>query len=471
MSEPHAMTLLQRRVIAMVGANAFASALLISTVNVALPAIAADLTIDATLLNWVPLIFLTASATFVLPFARLSDHFGRRRVFLMGIVGVSIASVCAALAESATMLIAMRFLQGICAAGGFVTVISIVSAALPIKVRGRAFGIIASLMYLGLTLGPVLGGFVVDHYGWRWTFVIQIPVSLYGLWIGWLRIDEEWLGPRYGSFDFAGAFISGAAIITLSCGVVYLPSLLGVAAMVASVAAIAGFVVLESRLREPLFNVRLFQTHTTFAFSCAAAFLMYAATFSNVVLMSLYLQYLKAMSAQAAGLVLLVQPLAIALTAPIAGRLSDKFEPRFVASVGIALTGIGLALLAVIDTVTGLNFIIPSLALSGVGFALFAPVNANAVMSSVEPAHYGMAAGAHACLRVVGQMLSMIVVTLIFALLIGRVQMTPASYAGLGESIRLSFWVMVLLCIPAAYFSLNRGNLRGPEAAHNASMS
>ncbi len=463
------MTLLQRRVIAMVGANAFANALLISTVNVALPAIAADLTIDATLLNWIPMIFLTASASFVLPFARLSDHFGRKRVFLMGIVGVSIASVFAAAAESATTLIAMRFLQGICAAGGFVTVISIVSAALPIEVRGRAFGMIASLMYLGLTLGPVLGGFVVDHYGWRWTFVVQIPVSLYGLWIGWLRIDEEWFGPRYDSFDFAGAFIAGGAIITLSCGVVYLPSMLGVAAMVASGAAILGFVVLESRLREPLFNVRLFQTHTTFAFSCAAAFLMYAATFSNVVLMSLFLQYLKAMSAQAAGLILLVQPLAIALTAPIAGRLSDRIEPRFVATAGIAFTAIGLAMLAAIDAHTDLDYIIASLALSGVGFALFAPVNANAVMSSVEPAHYGMAAGAHACLRVVGQMLSMIVVTLIFALVIGRVHMTPASYAELGESIRLSFWVMVLLCIPAGYFSLNRGNIRGPEAAQNVS--
>ena len=470
MTESHSTTLLQRRVIIMVGANAFASALLISTVNVALPAIAADLAIDATLLNWVPLIFLTASATFVLPFARLSDRFGRKRVFLIGIVGLSIASLCAAKAESAAMLIAMRFLQGVCAAGGFVTVISIVSAALPIQVRGRAFGIIASMMYLGLTLGPVIGGFVVDYYGWRLTFIIQVPVSLYALWIGW-RIDEEWMGPDYASFDFAGALVYGAAIITLSCGVAYLPSLLGVAAIAASIAAIAGLVVLEARLREPLFNVRLFQTHTTFAFSCAAAFLMYAATFSNVVLMSLYLQYLKSMSAQAAGLILLVQPLAIALTAPFAGRLSDRFEPRFVASLGIALTGIGLSMLAMIDADTPLDFIIPSLAVSGVGFALFAPVNANAVMSSVEPDHYGMAAGAHACLRVVGQMVSMIVVTLIFALVIGRVQITPHSYVELGTSIRLSFWVMVTLCIPASYFSLNRGNIRSPEAAQKVSMS
>ena len=235
--------------------------------------------------------------------------------------------------------------------------------------------------------------------------------------------------------------------------------------------SIAGFVVLEARLREPLFNVRLFQTHTIFAFSCAAAFLMYAATFSNVVLMSLYLQYLKSMSAQAAGLILLVQPLAIALTAPFAGRLSDRFEPRFVASLGIALTGIGLSMLAMIDADTPLDFIIPSLAVSGVGFALFAPVNANAVMSSVEPDHYGMAAGAHACLRVVGQMVSMIVVTLIFALVIGRVQITPHSYVELGTSIRLSFWVMVALCIPASYFSLNRGNIRGPEAVQKVSMS
>lgn len=455
-------TLLERRVVAMVGANAFASALLISTVNVALPAIADDLAINASVLNWIPLIFLSASAAFILPFVRISDRLGRKRIFLLGAVGVTVASLFAALTESAAMLISMRFLQGVFAAGGFATLISIVSAALPISVRGRAFGILASLMYLGLTTGPVIGGVVVDHWGWRWTFVIQIPVSLYALWLGWLRIDEEWFGPLYAKFDYAGAIIYGAAITTLSCGVVYVPSFWGVGAVALGILLLVGFAALEARLPEPLFNVRLFQTHTTFAFSCASAFLMYAATFSNIVLMSLYLQYLKEMSAQAAGLVLITQPFAIAVTAPIAGRLSDRFEPRFVASVGIMLTVFGLAALATIKTDTSLDFIIMGLAASGLGFGLFAPVNANAVMSSVEPVHYGTAAGAHASLRVVGQMLSMIVVTLIFALVIGPVQITPGVYPELAQSIRMSFAVMVGLCLPAIYFSLNRGNIRGP---------
>ncbi len=194
MNVPYATIPLQRRVMAMIGANAFASALLISTVNIALPAIASDLAIDATLLNWIPLIFLAASATFILPFARLADRLGRKRVFLAGIVGVIAVSILAAIAWSAEMLLAMRLLQGICAAGGFVTVISIASSALPIHVRGRGFGIIASTMYLGLTLGPLIGGFVVDHYGWLWSFLIQIPFSAFSLGIGWFRISDELFG-------------------------------------------------------------------------------------------------------------------------------------------------------------------------------------------------------------------------------------------------------------------------------------
>ena len=465
MNMPHATTPLQRRVMAMVGANAFANALLVSTVNIALPAIATDLAIDATLLNWIPLIFLAASATFILPFARLADRLGRKRVCLAGIVGVMLASILAATASSAEILLAMRLLQGICAAGGFVTVISIVSSALPIHVRGRGFGVIASTMYLGLTVGPLLGGFVVDHYGWRWTFLIQIPFSAFALGIGWFRIRDEWFGAAYGSFDFAGAFIYGVAIFALAYGVAFLPSVAGLASIAFSLAAIAGFLALETRLKEPLINVRLFRTHLTFAYSCAAAFLMYAATFSNVVLMSLYLQYLKGMSAQVAGLVMTAQTLAIAMGAPIAGRLSDRFEPRFVASAGIALTGLGLVMLSLIGSATGLAYIVASLVVSGIGFALFAPVNANAVMSSVEPAHYGTASGAHASMRVIGQMISMIVVTLIFALVIGRVQITPASYAALGQSISLSFGVMALLCVPAGYFSFYRGNIRNHGSA------
>ena len=371
-----------------------------------------------------------------------------------------IASTLAAIAWSAEMLLSMRLLQGICAAGGFVTVISIVSSALPIHVRGarirrhrvddvsRFDAWAAARRFRSRSLRLALD------------VLIQIPFSAIALGIGWFRISDEWFGAAYGSFDFAGAFIYGVAIFALAYGVAFLPSVAGLASIAFSVAAVAGFLALEMRLKEPLLNVRLFRTHLTFAYSCAAAFLMYAATFSNVVLMSLYLQYLKGMSAQVAGLVMTAQPLAIAIGAPIAGRLSDRFEPRFVASAGIALTGLGLVMLALIGPRTGLAYIVASLVVSGIGFALFAPVNANAVMSSVEPAHYGTASGAHASMRVIGQMISMIIVTLIFALVIGRVQITPGNYAALGQSISLSFGVMALLCIPAGYFSFNRGNIR-----------
>jgi predicted MFS family arabinose efflux permease len=182
------------------------------------------------------------------------------------------------------------------------------------------------------------------------------------------------------------------------------------------VVALVVFVKWERKIKSPVFEVKLFIENRTFAFSCLAALINYSATFAVTFLLSLYLQYIKGLTPQAAGIVLMAQPIIMAVFSPLSGKLSDRIEPRVIASLGMALTMLGLILLAFVGNNTVLIFIIISLMILGFGFALFSSPNMNAIMGSVDQRYYGIASGSVGSMRLLGQMLSMGIATLIFAL-------------------------------------------------------
>jgi MFS family permease len=207
--------------------------------------------------------------------------------------------------------------------------------------------------------------------------------------------------------------------------------------------------------------MNLFRSNTVFVFSNLAALINYSATFAVSFLLSLYLQYIKGLSPQNAGLILVSQPIMQALFSPSAGRLSDRIESRIVASAGMALTVIGLLLLTLLNEETALVFIIVSLMLLGFGFALFSSPNTNAIMSSVEKRFYGVASATLGTMRLIGQTLSMGIAMLIFAIHIGKVQITPEYYAPFLTSTQTAFVVFAVLCFGGIFASLARGNVRG----------
>jgi MFS family permease len=182
-------------------------------------------------------------------------------------------------------------------------------------------------------------------------------------------------------------------------------------------------------------------------------------------LMSLYLQYVKGLSPQEAGTVLMAQPVVMALFSPLAGRLSDRMEPRVLSSLGMAITAVALLMLSFVGAATGLGFIVGCLAVLGFGFGVFSSPNMNAIMSSVEPRHYGIASGSVGTMRLLGQMLSLAVATLIFGLLLGRVQVTPEHHPDFIASVRCALLVFFGLCLTGIYFSLSRGSLRKGEGS------
>ena len=254
--------------------------------------------------------------------------------------------------------------------------------------------------------------------------------------------------------------IYGLAIVAIMYGITIIPAPASIWIIPAGLLALAAFVKWETKVLYPVFEVSLFIQNRTFSFSCLAALINYSATFAVAFLLSLYLQYIKGLTPQAAGLVLIAQPIVMAVFSPLAGKLSDKIEPRLIASLGMALTALGLLLLALINRQTSLLFVVFSLMVLGFGFAQFSSPNMNAIMGSVDKKFYGIASGSVGTMRLLGQMLSMGIATLVVALFIGREQITPDLYSPLLSSVRFSFIIFACLCVLGIFFSLYRGDLR-----------
>ncbi|MBI1731201.1 MAG: MFS transporter [Gammaproteobacteria bacterium] len=434
---------------------------MLSAINVAIPAIAAGLDADAMMLSWIPTAYLLSSAVLLLPFGRVADMYGRKRVFVAGLVVIMLASVLASTARSVEQLVACRVLQGIGAAMLFATGIALLSSLVPRERRGAAIGMSVSAVYFGLACGPMLGGWATHHMSWRAAFLIHLPLALLITLLAVFGLRGEWRDDRPQRFDLAGAVFYACAVTTFMYGLSILPSAPGAVLLASGAAAFAVFLRHERRTADPLFDVSLFFNNRVFTFSCLASLIIYTATFATSFLLSLYLQYIKALTAQAAGLILVTQPAVMALLSPFTGRLADRHEPRVLASAGLVLTAVGLGMLSALAPATTHYYVVFSLIVVGGGFALFSPPNVHAIVGSVDHRHLGTASGAVSTMRVLGQMNSMALVTVIFALVLGPVQIAPENYPALIRSVGLSFLVAACLSIVAIYFSLTRGEMHG----------
>jgi MFS family permease len=217
------------------------------------------------------------------------------------------------------------------------------------------------------------------------------------------------------------------------------------------------------RTKSPVFPVDLFITNRVFAFSSLAAFINYSATFAITFLLSLYLQHIKGLGPRDAGLILISQPVVMAACSPVAGWLSDKIEPRIVATAGMLLTTIGLVPFIFLNQGSSIPFLFTGLVILGIGFGLFSSPNMNAIMGSVEKKFYGLASGAVGTMRLLGMMISMGMATVVFALFIGRVEISEANYPALVKSIGILFSLFSLMCFGGIFASMVRGNTRLPR--------
>ncbi|MFB3818392.1 MAG: MFS transporter [Candidatus Methylomirabilales bacterium] len=436
----------------------FVTPFMASSVNIALPTIGREFGADAVRLGWVATAYILAAAALLLPFGRLADIRGRRRVFLWGSLAYAVASVACALAPSIGWLIALRAVQGGAVSTIFATSTALLTSVFPPGERGRVLGINVAAVYIGLSLGPSLGGVMTQHLGWRTLFLANLPLGLsIALLLAW-RLRGEWAEARGESFDLVGTLVLAATLTLLMLGTPEVGRAGGWLLLPGAIGLVA-FVLWERRARHPLLDPALFTESPVFAFSNLAALINYAATFAVTFLLSLYLQVVKALSPQAAGLILIAQPLVMAACSPFAGRLSDRVQPRTVASAGMGLTALGLALLTALGPATPLPAIMATLGLLGLGFGLFSSPNTNAVMGAVERRYYGVASATLGTMRLTGQMVSMGLASLVFALALGRVPIAAARPENVLQSLRAAFLLFTLLCGLGIFASLARGTV------------
>lgn len=424
-----------------------------SALNLALPILAKDFSLDAISLGWVVSIFLLSSAILPVPFSKLADRAGRKKIFITGIIIFSVSTLICGFSNSGLTLILGRLAQGIGASMMFATNMAILTSVFPPNERGKALGINTAVVYISLSSGPFLGGILTHYLGWRSIFFVTAFVGFLVIAGLIFLVKEEWKEPDQKAFDWTGAILYGLGLSSLMYGISNLPSLYSSGLIVIGLILLIVFVHYEKKIPFPVMHVRLFQENKVFGFASSASLINYAATFAITFILSLYLQYIKGFNSQYAGFILIIQPLVMAVISPLAGRWSDKTDARYLATVGMGIIVIGLLLMLFLNQNTSLPLIITISVVMGIGFGLFSSPNINVIMGSVEKKYLGMASATTNTMRLAGQALSMGLTMMVISMVVGRVKITPDVHPQFMSALHTIFIIMAALCCLAVYTS------------------
>jgi len=423
---------------------------------IALPTIGNDLAVNAILLSWVTTGFFLASAMFAVPFGRIADIYGMKKIFTYGILILTISTLLAAISPSAEFLVITRVFQGVASAMIFVTALAIITSVFPPKERGKAIGMNIMASYIGLVLGPLLGGFLTQYLGWRSIFYFIVPLCLVVLALIFWKMKGEWAESKDEKLDYWGTLLYIIMLSLVLIGFSTINGTFGMVMVILGIIGFVGFVIWELRVEHPVLDVKLFFENKRFAFSNLATLITYIATFVVSFLLSLYLQYIKGLDPEIAGLFVVVQTFFMVVMSPFAGRLSDRFDPGKLASLGMAIISVGLLIFSFITKETSLYVIILGLAVVGIGIGIFSAPNTHAIMGSVKKKYFGVASATLSTMRLLGQTFGMGLILVIFAVYIGAVQFTPQNYPELLTSIQITFLISVILSVIAIFASLAR---------------
>lgn len=429
-------------------ATQFAIPFMLSAIAVALPTIGRDMGAVATELSLVELSYVASVAIFLLPFGRIADAYGRGFIFILGQILYTVGTLILGFAPGIYSFILIRVIQGLAGAMIVSTGLAVLTEAFPKEERGRAIGIAVTGVYAGISLGPPLGGFIVTEFGWRWIFFIGVMLGLLALYLSLRALSMRIRRQEGFIFDWAGTVLIACVFAPMVAGSAHFTDPLGKAGVAVSLFFLVLFIIRERKARDPLVDLKLFRTNTTYSFGCGVQFISYAGTFGVTFLMSLYLQSVHAMTAAQAGAVLIIQPLTQAVLSPFCGMLADKWRPNRVAASGMALCTAGLLALSLTDMNTPLPLIMVVLAAMGVGIALFASPNMSMIMGSVPPRLYGAASAMTGAMRTMGMTFGMVLIAVVLSLIMGERQVTPETgelYSG-----AMHIAVIVLACLSAA---------------------
>lgn len=417
----------------------------------------------------VPLTLLIPLASFMFLFGKLSDELGRVKFFRLGLVIFSIASFLSPFTRNFYELVVALFVLGMGSAMLSTNSTAIVSYAYSEKDRGFALGINAMSVYLGLTTAPVLGGLLIEFFGWQSLFFMIIPIALLSLLISFFSFKGLELKKTSSNINVLGSGVFAVAILSIAL-LLSLGNVLGFLKMSFLLLIFVVFLVLfirdEVTSKNPVIPINLLKDNRTFIASNITAFLNYFSTFSIVFVFSIYLQVILHVSPFISGLLLLPEPLLMVALSPVAGRLSDIFGSRSIASIGMVLIGLSFLSFFYFSRIGEIGLMV-LLAILGIGFGLFSAPNTNSVMGSVGRENSGIASGFLGTMRFMGQLASIILATLVLSLYMPKslivgmfsgiyVQITPQYFSSFLVGFRITMIISAILSLVGAVTSLMR---------------
>ena len=422
----------------------FVGPFLSTSINIAIPVMAGQFGVAPDRMSWVVTIFLMTTAAFLLPLGKVSDVHGRRRTYSLSLIVFAMATAAAAFAQTLTMLIILRAIQGIALSGVYVSYMPLLLATTDEAHQGHILGRAVALTYLGLSLGPVIGGALTQFVGWRCIFLLSALAIIISY--AFIRpIKEEWYANGAPFVNLVSTALSVSGIL---CALYGLSSFEDYSAFFwIGLVLLVIFVIHEGKSFHPLLR------NLTFSMSNLAALIQYSSTYAVSFLLSLYFQVILGLPPAVSGAILLVQPIIMAFLSPRAGDLSDKYGPRGIASIGLVLTALGLTAFALFPHIPVSGAAI-FLVFIGLGAALFGAPNNSAIMGSVKKMHHGIASSILALSRNLGQALSMAVVTFIMTTETAK---QPSYADGVVAALHASFVILAVLCFLAVAASLARG--------------
>jgi EmrB/QacA subfamily drug resistance transporter len=429
----------------------FLTPFMTSAVNLIIPAIGTEFFSQTLLLSWLVTGYSLATAAFLLPFGKLSDNIGRKRVFVTGMFLFSFFTLLSGAAWSIGWMIFFRICQGIAGAMIYSTGMAIITAIYPPHRRGQALGLCTAVAYIGLSLGPSLGGVINHYFSWRIIFYLTGFASVVATLLAAWHLKGEWIGAKGESFDILGSICYVLALVLSLYGFSSLAQMEGAKyCLFLGLVLMALFFIYESKQDCPLLRMGVFHQNSVFVYCNLAAMINYSATFAIAFLVSLHLQLVMKCDSYLAGLIMISQPLVTALLAPFGGYLADHFDPHIVTSYGMALSALGLFSFIFTTSEMSLLLIVGSLVIAGVGFALFAAPNNSAIMGAVDKNDYGVASSIAGTMRNIGQSISMAIVTLVMSVYLDGVD--RASYDQmLVACFRTAYIVFTAICIVGVF--------------------
>ena len=405
--------------------------------------------------TWVVNAYTLSTAAFSACMGSLADLRGRRKMILVGCIAFAATSALCALSPSIYLLVAFRFLTGISAAVVLAANVPLMLLYFTPQVKGRMLGISVSAVFVGLALGPTLGGVLNDTLGWRAIFVLGIVLSMLAFAFC-LRLKDD-SKEASASFDHRGNTLYVIAIMLLMLGLTELTTQQwGPLVLCVGVLVLVVFVLFEWRCERPMLHVRLFAQSRAYGFSNLATMLNFAAVFAVSYTMAIYLQNVKGLDAAVAGLILIAQPLAQVVLAPVSGRLSDRFAPAAIATVGVALCTCSLGMLLTLNTGTPLWFIVTALVVLGIGLGAFSAPNNNAILSCVDRSHYSEANATVSTMRGIGQTASLAFASLMLSSSLGSTIFSESDPQVLTAAIAQIMFVCFVLSVLTIAASLVR---------------